>query len=805
MADLLRDVSLWEVLGWTMIHFLWMGSIVLVIAAGLRRVVRKGSAKMRYAASLICLAALAGTALVAAAVAVRAVNDGIVEASVESTAGASQRSASRALAANPGRSSDNAITGRGVIEPLHDRSTPAAPQQEILGRLIPQLAGVLPWLWLCGTPLVALAFVTGLIGAGRLRRKTQIVAEPELLSRLERLQASLRITRCVALGVCEAVSSPLVIGVFRPLIVLPPALLTGLAPDQIEMILLHELAHVRRWDNLVNLMQRVLEAALYFHPAVWWVSRWVRLEREHCCDAVVLERDYTRQSYAETLAALALPELDPRYAAAAMANHQLTSRLCHILNVQETGMGISRRTILVSLAVVLIGTAVFTLLALPPQSVLAEHGGERPDEHPQAANDDSDREESLELLWSFSEDDDEMRLSDKGVIYYGDYDGRLMASIEEDAEGTPAWAPAQATGAPDVQEAGDSALAWASETADEREEWLRVTFAQPIKAAVVIVHETFNPGALRKVTTVDDRGVEVIVWEGEDPVSPDEGRGVAVLHVPVDMAISEITLHLDSPSVPGWNEIDAVGLIDAQTGKVHWAESAQASSSYAGAASEVSAYSSVLRITALDSPDETFLDFRKRDCRECHMMRDGRFLDNLTTRVLDCPIMRRQRIEELEAELDRLKSAPLGGVQPADDGEEASESRESDDEAGSEDASATPGGGGDEALSGPAGPLRGPLAPDGPTPGPGGPGILSAEVMGMGGLEWDVDLQWESEIEPGDLDDAAETLRELRRSLRRQQQVIDRLTVLLESRSNESPDEEAAEEPKASNPSEELR
>ena len=170
-----------------------------------------------------------------------------------------------------------------------------------------------------------------------------------------------------------------------------------------------------------------------------------------------------------------------------------------------------------------------------------------------------------------------------------------------------------------------------------------------------------------------------------------------------------------------------------------------------------------------------------RDCRVCHVMRDGESLDDLTTmQVLDCPIIRRQRIEELEAELDRLRSGPLGGVQPSDDGEEASESRETDDEAVRDDASAMPGGGGYESLSGPGGAMAGPID-------------MSAEAMGMGGLEWDVDLHWESEIESGDLDAAAETLRELRRSLRRQQQAIDRLTELLESQPNESPDEEDAE------------
>jgi beta-lactamase regulating signal transducer with metallopeptidase domain len=65
---------------------------------------------------------------------------------------------------------------------------------------------------------------------------------------------------------------------------LPPAALTGYSPDEIEMVLLHELAHVRRWDNLINLIQRIVESLLFFHPAVWLISSWVRRERESCCD-----------------------------------------------------------------------------------------------------------------------------------------------------------------------------------------------------------------------------------------------------------------------------------------------------------------------------------------------------------------------------------------------------------------------------------------------------------------------------------------------------------------------------------------
>ena len=75
-----------------------------------------------------------------------------------------------------------------------------------------------------------------------------------------------------------ASAAPSLLGIVRPLILLPPAALSGWSVEQLEMVLLHELAHLRRWDNLVNLLQRVLESLLFFHPVVWWLSGWVRLD-----------------------------------------------------------------------------------------------------------------------------------------------------------------------------------------------------------------------------------------------------------------------------------------------------------------------------------------------------------------------------------------------------------------------------------------------------------------------------------------------------------------------------------------------
>ena len=109
------------------------------------------------------------------------------------------------------------------------------------------------------------------------------------------------------------------------------------------MVLLHELAHVRRWDNLVNFGQRLVESLLFFHPAVWWVSRWVRRDREECCDAVVVAQTEKPQAYAELLVALATPTAP--LAGLALAQHPLASRIRRILHLEEEKMLITRSTL----------------------------------------------------------------------------------------------------------------------------------------------------------------------------------------------------------------------------------------------------------------------------------------------------------------------------------------------------------------------------------------------------------------------------------------------------------------------------
>jgi hypothetical protein len=142
------------------------------------------------------------------------------------------------------------------------------------------------------------------------------------------------------------------------------------------------------------------------------------------------------------------------------------------------------------------------------------------------------------------------------------------------------WGPEQATGAPDTREAGDIVTAWASLTPDDQEEWLLLEFAGPVVPAALLIHETFNPGAVRKVSLFDAAGKEVEVWKGTDPAAGGASRGLAVILLAPEFATSRVRVTLDSAAVPGWNEIDAVGLVDS-FGDTHWATAATASSTYA--------------------------------------------------------------------------------------------------------------------------------------------------------------------------------------------------------------------------------
>ncbi len=148
---------------------------------------------------------------------------------------------------------------------------------------------------------------------------------------LKRLARELRISRPVMLLESYLTEAPVTLGYFAPVILVPAGVLAGFPAAQMEAILLHELAHIRRHDYLVNVLQRAVEALLFYHPAVWWFSHVMRVERENCCDDAVVSIHGNAHAYASALAALEQTRWGGKEPALAATGGSLVKRIRRLL------------------------------------------------------------------------------------------------------------------------------------------------------------------------------------------------------------------------------------------------------------------------------------------------------------------------------------------------------------------------------------------------------------------------------------------------------------------------------------------
>jgi len=157
--------------------------------------------------------------------------------------------------------------------------------------------------WMLGVVLLSFRLIAACVGIERMKRATHEV-DHGVSERLRSLAQRLAVRRAVRVFTSRMVSVPTVVGYMRPVILLPVSVVTALPVAHLDAVLAHELAHVRRHDYLVNALQSVVETLLFYHPAVWWCSRQIRIEREHCCDDLVIEAGGDRVGYATALAQL---------------------------------------------------------------------------------------------------------------------------------------------------------------------------------------------------------------------------------------------------------------------------------------------------------------------------------------------------------------------------------------------------------------------------------------------------------------------------------------------------------------------
>ena len=286
-----------QAMGWTLLHSLWEGAIVSACLGAALWAVR--SARARYATACVALLVMLG---------------GI------------------------GLTFIRVMPER--VHGLPSAEMTALPPWNVpphLGAAGPSgsaLAVVVPWLapfWIAGVWIFALGQVAGWIWVSRLRRRGVCCASEHWQKEIERLGARLRISKPVQILESCLADVPMVVGHIRPVILMPVGLFAGLPPGQIEAILLHELAHIRRHDYLVNVLQRSVECLLFYHPAVWWISRVLRAERENCCDDVVVTMRGNAHEYAVALAALEQNRMSARLPAVAATGGGLMKRIRRLL------------------------------------------------------------------------------------------------------------------------------------------------------------------------------------------------------------------------------------------------------------------------------------------------------------------------------------------------------------------------------------------------------------------------------------------------------------------------------------------
>jgi beta-lactamase regulating signal transducer with metallopeptidase domain len=194
------------------------------------------------------------------------------------------------------------------------------------------LAGVVSLLWLFGAALMFLRQLGGWRLIGMLDRQKFEQLPPDWQRRVHALQHALGITRTVAVRLARNVVTPFTARAFRPVIWLPLSLLTQLPAEQIEALLAHELAHICRLDWLWNGLQCVIESLLFFHPGAWWLSRRIRIEREHACDDLAVAACGDAIALAEALAALERHRLPLPHLVLAAHGGSLMQRITRLLS-----------------------------------------------------------------------------------------------------------------------------------------------------------------------------------------------------------------------------------------------------------------------------------------------------------------------------------------------------------------------------------------------------------------------------------------------------------------------------------------
>jgi len=345
-----------------LLHFLWQGSVVALILAGVLLLLRPRRAETRY--RLACGALV----LMVALPVFTAVQRGLGERDLAAVGDPIDGGEAPRL--------DTAAVVRELARTLPAEDATRGLAGSLLRRVTVRVepADAAPWVlgaWLAGVIVFSGLHLGGWFRVRQLTRLDVAPAPAEWQERADSLGRALGLGRTVRVLRSAAVEVPAVVGWLRPVVLIPAAALLGLPVRNLECILAHELAHIRRRDYLVNLLQTCAETLLFYHPAVWWVSRLIRAERENCCDDIAVELAGNRLLYARALVDLEeLRQATPRLAMGADGG-SLLRRVQRLIGGPEMSLQTHRNHLAGTIAALLVVLG-GSMLALAAESQLGE-------------------------------------------------------------------------------------------------------------------------------------------------------------------------------------------------------------------------------------------------------------------------------------------------------------------------------------------------------------------------------------------------------------------------------------------------
>jgi beta-lactamase regulating signal transducer with metallopeptidase domain len=300
-----------EVLGWTLLHFCWQAAVIALVY----RIVdlalpAKARSNLRYGLALAALLSMFAISLTTFA--------------YEEMRGAKESVVLQASAPEVAQQVRNEFLSLPVVKA--SLTTQAGQYVDLAN----YAARWMPWLdaaWLMGVLLLSVRTVGGWWLIQGLRRSGVSTVPENVYCSLARLSQRMGISRMIEVRISGRISGPLTMGVFRSLVLLPVSMLTALNEEQLEVVLAHELAHIRRADYLWNMLQSMIETLFFFHPAVWWVSNKLRQQRELCCDDAALACCSDPLVYATALLRLEEQRSSRLHLAMALDGHQAGSGL----------------------------------------------------------------------------------------------------------------------------------------------------------------------------------------------------------------------------------------------------------------------------------------------------------------------------------------------------------------------------------------------------------------------------------------------------------------------------------------------